>query len=119
MEFLRRVDFERLGATSEKVSQQLLGYGSGATSCLVTCTKAPPGEAPPAVAQPYRVDQLLYVLSGAMQIEIAGDTHEAGSGTLVVMPAGAPFRIWNGGGDPCVYLAVICTEPQPTVQMVG
>ena len=57
MEFLRKVDFDRLVATSERVSQTLIGHDSGASSCSVNCIKTPPGEGSPAGLHKHLVDQ--------------------------------------------------------------
>jgi hypothetical protein len=58
MEFLRKVDFDRLVATSERVSQTLIGHDSGASSCSVNCIKTPPREGSPAGLHKHLVDQL-------------------------------------------------------------
>src|SRR4029077_17483314 len=62
MEFVRKVDFDRLAATSERVSQTLIGRDSGASSCSVNCIKTPPDEGSPAGLHKHMVDQLFYVL---------------------------------------------------------
>src|SRR5439155_16895652 len=72
MEFLRKVDFDRLGATSDRVSQALIGRDSGASSCSVNCIKTPPGEGSPAGLHKHMVDQLFYILGGTMSLEIEG-----------------------------------------------
>ena len=106
MEYLRKVDFAELGAASGRVTQSLLDRDSGAISCSVSCIKTPPGEGSPAGTHTHAVDQLFYVLSGIMDLEIAGRPYTAGPGTLVVFPAGVPHRNWNGGAEPTVHLAI-------------
>ena len=105
LEYLRKVDFARLAAGDERVTQALLDHDSGATSCSVNCIKTPPGEGSPAGMHTHVVDQLFYILSGTMNLEIAGEPHTAGPGTLVVFPAGVAHRNWNGGDEPTVHLA--------------
>lgn len=105
MEYLRKVDFARLTAAGDRVSQPLLDRDSGATSCSVNCIQTPPGEGSPAGMHIHAVDQLFYILSGTMSLEIAGQPYTAGPGTLVVFPAGIPHRNWNGGGEATVHLA--------------
>jgi quercetin dioxygenase-like cupin family protein len=122
MEFLRKVDFERLAAASEKVSESLFSRDSGATSCSVSCIQTPSGEGSPAGLHTHQVDQLFYILSGTMSLEIDGDAYEASPGTLVVFPAGIPHRNWNGGNQPTVHLAINAPLPDPAVpfaQRVG
>jgi quercetin dioxygenase-like cupin family protein len=106
LEYLRKVDFARLAATGERVSQPLLDWDSGATSCSVNCIKTPPGEGSPAGMHTHVVDQLFYILSGTMSLEIEGQAYTAEPGTLVVFPAGVPHRNWNGGNEATVHLAV-------------
>jgi mannose-6-phosphate isomerase-like protein (cupin superfamily) len=105
LEYLRKVDFARLEASGEWVSQPLLDWDSGATSCSVNCIKTPPGAGSPAGMHTHVVDQLFYILSGTMSLEIEGRSYTAGPGTLVVFPAGVPHRNWNGGAEPTVHLA--------------
>jgi mannose-6-phosphate isomerase-like protein (cupin superfamily) len=113
LEYLRPVDFARLAATDGRVSQPLLDFESGATSCTVNCIKTPPGEGSPAGMHTHVVDQLFYILSGTMNLEIAGKSHVAGPGTLVVFPAGVPHRNWNGGDEPTIHLAFNSPMPDP------
>ncbi|HEY1456147.1 MAG TPA: cupin domain-containing protein, partial [Candidatus Dormibacteraeota bacterium] len=111
--YLRKVDFAQLAATGDRAVQSLLDRDSGATTCAVNCIKTPPGEGSPAGMHTHAVDQLFYVLSGTMNLEIAGEPHVAGPGTLVVFPAGVPHRNWNGGAEPTIHLAVNVPLPEP------
>jgi quercetin dioxygenase-like cupin family protein len=114
LEYLRQVDFTRLAASGERVSQTLLDRDSGATSCSVNCIKTPPGEGSPAGMHTHAVDQLFYILSGTMSLEIAGEAYTAVPGTLVVFPAGVPHRNWNGGSEATVHLAFNSPLPAAT-----
>jgi mannose-6-phosphate isomerase-like protein (cupin superfamily) len=113
LEYIRKVDFARLAATDSRVSQPLLDFESGATSCTVNCIKTPPGEGSPAGMHTHVVDQLFYILSGTMNLEIAGESYVAKPGTLVVFPAGVPHRNWNGGEEPTIHLAFNSPMPDP------
>jgi mannose-6-phosphate isomerase-like protein (cupin superfamily) len=113
MEYLRKVDFARLAASGERVTQPLLDWDSGATSCSVNCIKTPPGEGSPAGMHTHVVDQLFYIMSGTMSLEIDGQAYTAEPGTLVVFPAGIPHRNWNGGAEPTVHLAFNSPLPSP------
>ena len=122
MEYLRKVDLERLAASSERLSQSLLGPESGATRCSINCIKTPSGEGSPAGLHTHVVDQMFYILSGTMSIEIAGNEYEAGPGTLVVFPAGVAHRNWNRGQEATVHLAINVPLPDPSIpfaQQVG
>ena len=105
MEYVRKVDFARFAAVGDRVVLPLLDRDSGATSCSVSCTRTPPGGGSPTGSHTHVVDQLFYMLSGAMSLEIAGQPYTAGPGTLVVIPAGVPHRNWNGSGEETVHLA--------------
>ena len=113
MEYVRKVDFAQLAAGNERVVQSLLDRNSGATSCSVNCIKTPPGEGSPAGMHTHVVDQLFYILSGTMSLEIAGQSYVAEPGTLVVFPAGVPHRNWNGGTEATIHLAVSAPLPEP------
>ena len=105
MNYLRKVDFAQLAAVQDRAVQSLLDRDSGASSCSVNCIKTPPGDGSPAGMHTHGVDQLFYILSGTMSLEIEGQAYTAGPGTLVVFPAGIPHRNWNGGSDATVHLA--------------
>jgi mannose-6-phosphate isomerase-like protein (cupin superfamily) len=113
LEYLRKVDFAQLAAAHDRVSQPLLDRDSGATTCSVNCIMTPPGEGSPAGMHTHAVDQLFYILSGTMSLEILGKAYTAGPGTLVVFPAGVPHRNWNGGGEATVHLAFNSPLPAP------
>jgi len=113
LEYLRSVDFAELTNSGERVVQSLLDHDSGATSCSVNCIMNPPGDGSPAGMHKHVVDQLFYILSGTMSLEIAGQRFVAEPGTLVVFPAGVPHRNWNGGFEPTIHLAINSPLPSP------
>ena len=115
MEFLRKVDFAAMGASSERVTQALFDGDSGSTTCSVNCIKTPPGGGSPAGLHTHAVDQVFYILSGIMSVEISGELFTAGPGTLVVFPAGIAHRNWNGGDEATIHLAINAPLPEPGV----
>lgn len=115
MEYVRTVDFDALAAASQRTSQALFDPKSGATTCAINCIKVPPGSGSPAGRHIHPVDQIYYVISGTMSVEIAGTEYQAGPGALVVMPAGVPHRNWNAGSEPVVHLAMNVPLPDPNV----
>ena len=106
MDHIRHVDFKALGAGGDERNtvQSLLGHGSGATTCTISCIRTPVGSGSAAGLHTHTVDQIFYVLSGTMSVEVAGEIHEADAGSLVIFPAGVPHRNWNGGSTPTVHL---------------
>jgi mannose-6-phosphate isomerase-like protein (cupin superfamily) len=91
----------------------LFDHASGAATCNINYIKTPAGGGSPAGMHTHVVDQIFYILSGTMSLEIEGTTYEAGPGTLVVFPAGVPHRNWNGGTEPTVHLAFNTPMPDP------
>ena len=115
MQYVRTVDFATLEASRERHSQSLLDRDSGATTASINCIKTPAGEGSPAGLHTHQVDQIFYILSGTMSLEIEGTEYQAGPGTLVFFPAGVPHRNWNAGSEPTVHLAINVPQPDPSV----
>lgn len=117
MEYVRKVDFAAIAASGpdERFSQPLFNHTTGAKTCTISCIKTPAGGGSPAGLHTHAVDQIYYILSGTMSIEVEGAQYEAGPGTLVVFPAGVPHRNWNGGTEPTIHLAFNTPLPDPDV----
>ncbi|HEY3082988.1 MAG TPA: cupin domain-containing protein [Chloroflexota bacterium] len=115
MQYVRNVDFAAFDASAGRVSQSLLDRDSGATTCSINCIKTPAGEGSPAGRHTHVVDQVFYILSGTMSLEIEDEEYQAGPGSLVVFPAGVPHRNWNAGAEPTVHLAINVPQPDPAV----
>jgi mannose-6-phosphate isomerase-like protein (cupin superfamily) len=117
MEYVRTVDAAALAKAGpdERVSQWLLDHTSGGQHCSINWIKTPAGGGSPAGMHTHVVDQIFYILSGTMSLEIEGRQYEAGPGSLVVFPAGVPHRNWNGGSEPTVHLAINAPLPDPNV----
>jgi quercetin dioxygenase-like cupin family protein len=112
---VRRVDLAALRAAPDRTVQKLLDPASGATSCTVSCIKTPPRSGSPEGLHTHAVDQIFYVLEGVMSIEVRGERHDAGPGSLVVFPAGVPHRNWNEGAEATVHLSIAAPVPDPAV----
>jgi quercetin dioxygenase-like cupin family protein len=117
MEYVRTVDGAALAAAgpSERFSQWLIDHDSGAKHCSINYIRTPAGGGSPAGMHTHVVDQIFYILSGTMDLEIEGKQYKAPPGTLVVFPAGVPHRNWNGGTEPTVHLAINTPLPDPSV----
>ncbi len=114
-QFVRKVDFPKVNGLppEQRYLQRLLSHDSGATSCMVTYIRTPPGGASPSGHHVHDIDQIVYVLGGTMSFEIDGGRYEVESGSLVVIPSGVPHRNWNQGSEPTVHLAIDAPLPDP------
>jgi len=112
---IRHVDFEELEAVgpAKRFAQRLLDRDSGAESCMVSYIQTPTGGGSPEGRHIHPFDQIFFVVSGQMLIEVDGTTSEVSAGTLVVFPKGVPHRNWNEGTEPTVHLAFNVPLPDP------
>ena len=117
MEYVRKVDFAAIAKSGvdERLTQKLFDHTSGAKTCTINCIKTPAGGGSPAGLHVHDVDQIFYVLSGTMSIEIEGKQYDCGPGSLIVFPTGVPHRNWNGAKEPTVHLAFNTPLPDPKV----
>jgi quercetin dioxygenase-like cupin family protein len=106
-------DIVRGTPIDERLVQKLLDRTSGGTNCTVTWIRTPAGGGSPAGRHVHDVDQIFYILSGTMAVELDGRVSLAKAGGLVVFPAGAPHRNWNAGDEPTVHLAISAPAPDP------
>jgi quercetin dioxygenase-like cupin family protein len=117
MQYVRTIDFEAIdrSGVNERLTQNLLDHISGAKNCTVNCIKTPSGGGSPAGMHIHDVDQIFYILSGTMNIEIEGKQYDCHPGSLIIFPAGVPHRNWNDGSEPIVHLAFNTPLPDPNV----
>ncbi|MFN8637716.1 MAG: cupin domain-containing protein [Chloroflexota bacterium] len=115
MEYVRKVDFGKFDAAGpdDRLSQALIGHGTGVSTCTINYIQTPAGGGSPAGMHVHDVDQIFYVLKGVMSIEIEGQEQECPPGSLIVFPKGVPHRNWNAGSEPTVHLAFNTPEPDP------
>ena len=101
MQYLRNVDEGAVSAAgpNDRFSQWLLDHNSGGKHCSINYIRTPAGGGSPAGMHTHVVDQIFYILSGTMSLEIEGTPYQAPPGTLVVFPAGVPHRNWNAGPE--------------------
>lgn len=117
MEYVRQVDTSAMQAIgdSDRFSQALLDHTSGATTCSINYIKTPAGGGSPAGLHTHDVDQIFFILSGTMSIEVDGTEYVAPPGALVFFPKSVPHRNWNAGTEPTVHLAINAPQPDPAV----
>ncbi|MDP2838829.1 MAG: cupin domain-containing protein [Syntrophales bacterium] len=115
MEYIRTVDFAAIdkSGADERLTQRLFDHTSGARNCTINCIKTPSGGGSPAGMHVHEVDQIFYILSGTMSVEIEGKQFDCAPGSLIVFPAGVRHRNWNGGSEHTVHLAFNTPLPDP------
>ena len=83
-----------------RVSAELLGGTTSIHEGLIA-----PGELIPPHTHANE-DQCLYVVSGALHLEIGGEFIEAPAGSYVIKPRGLPHAFWNPGSTPALVLEI-------------
>ena len=117
MEYVRTIDFAAIDKSDagKRLEQNLFDQTSGAKHCTIKCIKTPSGGGSPAGKHTHDVDQIFYILSGTMSIEIEDKQYDCGPGSLIVFPTGIPHRNWNAGSEPIVHSAFNTPLPDPDV----
>jgi quercetin dioxygenase-like cupin family protein len=111
---LRRADFAAFEALAadQRLSQKLLDRPSGADRVAVSLIRTPAGQGSPEGLHTHEFEQVFYVLSGEMNIEIDGAVFRAPAGSLVRFEEGVPHRNWNDDDGPdSLHLSVNVPAP--------
>ena len=117
MEYVRKVDFMAIEKSDadKRFTQTLFDHTMGSKTCMIQCIKTPAGSGSPAGMHVHDVDQIFYILSGTMSIEVEGKQYNCSPGSLIVFPAGVWHRNWNGSSEPTVHLVFNAPLPDPNV----
>lgn len=89
----------------------LADRSSGVGSVSLGIFRVPPGGRGP-VLHVHRFDQIYFILSGTMQLQIGLEQYTAGPNTLVVLPAGMPHTNWNTGPEVEYHINLRVPEPK-------
>ena len=81
--------------------------GGERTGGLVTIGDARIPPAPPARHIHSREDEAIYVTSGVLTVEVGGQRHQVGPGSLIWLPRGIPHTFANLSGEPVCTVGVI------------
>jgi mannose-6-phosphate isomerase-like protein (cupin superfamily) len=105
MDFLRAVDFaaydqHAYGAQFLYVCESAIVIGSNV-----------PAGAPAPSHHVHAVDQVYYVVTGEMHVQLGRDTHVVGPETLVYIPAGTPHHNWNEGDVSEFHFEALAPSP--------
>lgn len=105
MDHPRRVDRARLARAEDGAREDLLDEDLGEVHARIFCINKGPGGENPFHAHDW--DQVFYVLSGRLMIEVEGDEpFEAGPDSLVFYPKGQMHRNWNATEEPVLHLSI-------------
>lgn len=65
----------------------------------------------------HRSDQLYYLLTGSMNVQLGHQVHQIEAGTFVFIPAGLAHRNWNDGPGSETHFEMIIPAPAPMTQI--
>ncbi len=106
-QYLRKVDWAALNASTEHYRGALITDETGGTTCRVSMIMSPAGTGSRSGYHTHPFDQLHYIVEGRLMMEIGDFKGEAGPGTLVVIPTGTIHQDTVIGDQRCVFLNII------------
>jgi quercetin dioxygenase-like cupin family protein len=107
MEYLRTVDLAAFEQAVARHKQDLVDEDLGSCWSNVMYIKTEPGGGTPGGFHAHDWDQLFYILSGTLTIEVEGqEPFEAGPDTMVCYPKGLQHRNWNKTSEPAAHLSI-------------
>src|SRR6185295_16960308 len=107
MEYIRKLDLEKLLATTGHASQTLIDGDTGGTTCKMLVVKSAPGDVSRRGMHTHPFDQFYYILSGSLRMEVADTDTIAGPGTLIAVPKGTLHRNSNPFKEDAVWLNIL------------
>jgi quercetin dioxygenase-like cupin family protein len=114
--WLRQTDFPAFAALApdQRYTQRLLDRTSGGERVGVSLIRTPAGQGSPEGLHTHDFEQVFYVVSGEMNVEIDGETFRAPAGSLIRFPQGIPHRNWNDeDASDTLHLAINVPAPAP------
>jgi mannose-6-phosphate isomerase-like protein (cupin superfamily) len=108
MRHLREVDFGAYRRDGYEFQHLYNGE-----SCIVIASNVAAHAAAP-THHVHPVDQLYYVVTGQMHVQLGAEQFVAGPDTLVFIPAGTPHHNWNEDDDDEFHFEVLAPAPLPT-----
>ncbi|MEU6387989.1 cupin domain-containing protein [Streptomyces sp. NPDC046939] len=96
-----------LGATRMRILED--GSRTGHRLAIAESVLAPHAEGPPQHRHA-RHDEGFYILSGTVRFTVGDEDHDAGAGTLVMVPPGVPHTFANPADEPAVMLSTFTPD---------
>ncbi len=95
----------------ERFSQVVLAdRSSGLDTLSLGVFRVPPHGRGPQLHM-HRFDQIYYIISGTMELELGFERYSVGPHAVVTIPAGMPHRNWNASAEPEYHLNLRVPEP--------
>jgi quercetin dioxygenase-like cupin family protein len=110
--YVRPVAFDRLDDGEGRV-QMLLERDSGATTAKISAQRSAPGSSSPRGLHDHTFDHNIFIFSGTMHFEIAGEEYTATANDFVVIQAGTKHRNWVpvDATEPVIWLSILTPLP--------
>jgi mannose-6-phosphate isomerase-like protein (cupin superfamily) len=86
-------------------------------SCVIIGSNVPAGEPAFRHHRHEHSDQLYYIVSGEMHVQLGTEELVAGPDTLVYIPKGLPHHNWNEGDVTERHLTLLVPSPEPGAAM--
>ena len=110
MELIRTLDESKFNP--EKFSQVVLAdRESGVNSTSLGIFRVPPGGKSPPL-HVHRFEQIYFVISGTMQLQIGLEEYTAPANSYVILPPGMPHTNWNASDSELLWF-INCRSPEP------
>lgn len=107
MQYARKLDLPKLMAATSHASQTLIDKDTGGTTCKILVVKSMPGDVSRRGMHTHPFDQIYYILSGKLRMEVNGTDQICDEGTLIPVPQGTPHRNSNPFEEPAVWLNIL------------
>jgi mannose-6-phosphate isomerase-like protein (cupin superfamily) len=115
MEFIRPFDMEKAYDTGfPEYQAQIL---SRLESAMMLASHIGPGGCGPGLHY-HQVDQLYYLMTGSMNVQLGHEVHTVQAGSLVFIPAGTAHCNWNDSTDSETHFEIIVPAPSPVEPIV-
>jgi mannose-6-phosphate isomerase-like protein (cupin superfamily) len=109
-EFIRTLDETKFNP--ERFSNVVLAdRASGLNSTSIGVFRSPPGGKSPPL-HVHHFEQIFFIMSGTMTLQIGEDEYKAPPNSYVILPAGMPHTNWNAGEEVLWFINARTPEPR-------
>jgi mannose-6-phosphate isomerase-like protein (cupin superfamily) len=113
-EFIRTLDESKFNP--ERFSSVVLAdRSSGLNSTSIGVFRSPPGSKSPPL-HVHRFEQIYFIISGTMTLQIGLEEYVAPPNSYVILPAGMPHSNWNSGDEVLWFINARTPEPRDRLE---